>query len=290
MSGQPAIDATVTVEIAGGLGNQMFQYAAARALALRHGAKLVLATSFYRRGRHRSFELSRLPIEAEVGRTGGLPGFGRLFRSKAPIYTEPHFHFDAGLATLKPPVRLKGYFQSWRYFAGHENTIRAELSPSMPDDGESLKLAVDMASGDWAALHVRRGDYVTPKNRAQLDMCGVDYYRDAMGLLPADCRVLVFSDDIAWAKAHLPPVRPLIFAGGVAPREGFADLWLMSRARFHIIANSSFSWWGAWLAGRGDGFVVAPERWFGESTVNTSDLVPDNWRRLPNRNAITRGA
>ena len=93
--------------------------------------------------------------------------------------------------------------------------------------------------------------------------------------------MFVFSDDIAWAKANLPQTRPMTFVGEEAPRSGLADLWLMTLARHHIIANSSFSWWGAWLAQRQDGETIAPARWFADGSYDEKDLLPTNWTRLP---------
>lgn len=271
----------IGIAIAGGLGNQMFQYAAARALALRHGAGLRLDPSFYGARRHRVFQLSRLPIAGKI-EDRNWSGLGWVRRRAVPSYAEPHFGYDPAFVNLVPPVRLSGYFQSARYFEGYEDVVRAELSPPMPQDDESIKLATALASGDWVAMHVRRGDYVLAKNRALLDMCGVGYYDDALRLLPKDVKVLVLSDDVAWAAENLRPIREMTFCGLAGPRDGLADLWLMTRARYHIIANSSFSWWGAWLAGRKDGAVIAPQRWFGDPAIDTVDLIPPGWQRLPN--------
>jgi hypothetical protein len=112
--------------------------------------------------------------------------------------------------------------------------------------------------------------------------CSVDYYRDAMGQLPGNGPVFVFSDDIDWARANLPDVRRLVFVGeGGAPRSGLADLWLMTLAQHHLVANSSFSWWGAWLAEPGRGTTFAPARWFADTALDDADMVPPEWIRVP---------
>lgn len=282
-------DETNVIEIAvtGGLGNQMFQYAAARALAMKTDADLWLDLGFYRSGRHRAFELSAFPeVEAhsETREHGLMRRLSRklgLAGSRFPVYREPHFHTDPDFFHLKPPVRLEGYFQSVDYFSEFGPQIRRELTPEPAADRTSLALA-DTA-GDACALHVRRGDYVTnARARATYAECSADYYRAAIDMLPDNTTVMVFSDDLEWARKNLPAIRKLVFVGNGAPRPGLADLWLMSLARHHIIANSSFSWWGAWLAGPGRGLTIAPVRWFNDPAIIDDGLIADGWLRLPN--------
>ena len=273
---------SVTVAINGGLGNQMFQYAAARALAERCAAGLLLDLAFYNDRRHRQFELDAFPIE--IGGVIGERG-GRLSRWIArerggAVYREPHFHYDPAFETLTAPVRLEGYFPSPRYFAGHEAVVRHDLAPPAAADAESQGLAPLIGSGEATALHVRRGDYVTqPKINRLMGTCSPAYYEAALEKIPGNGTVFVFSDDIAWAKSNLPQTRPLVFVGDGSPRPGVADLWLMTLARHHIIANSSFSWWGAWLA-EPDGVTIAPARWFANAAHDERDLFPPNWIRL----------
>jgi hypothetical protein len=288
----------VSVRIAGGLGNQMFQYAAARALALRHGVPLELDLSFYDPGRHRSYELDAFALGPHSVVAPPPPGvfprtraaLARAWRqwrnSRAPrlaVYREPHFHFDPRFAQLVPPVRLVGHFQSARYFEGCEATIRQEFAPPPATDALSRQIAQRMGS-HGVALHLRRGDYVTnPKNAVLFAVCGVDYYTRALALLPAGAEVFVFSDDMAWAREHLPGLpgqRPLVFVDDGSRRSGLADLWLMAQARHHVIANSSLSWWGAWLAAPASGLKIAPARWFVDPAMDDRDLVPAAWTRL----------
>ena len=276
------------LRLSGGLGNQLFQYAAGRSLALRTGAKLVLDISFYDKGRHRSFELTSFPIQAEVrnASSGNSTILRRmnLFRSvfsRERVYREPHFHFDPSFESLRPPVTLEGYFQTFRYFAEIEHQIRQELKVPVPVDRETLRIDQQMADSDSTVLHIRRGDYVSSSKVSRIySECSMDYYRNAMESISGSAPVLVLSDDLHWAKTHLPKVKPLLFPSVADVRSGLADLWLMTRARNHIIANSSFSWWGAWLAKPGVGKKIAPKRWFNDSSVNDGDLIPADWIRL----------
>ncbi len=283
----------IIVRMAGGLGNQMFQYAAARALSLRLSLPLTLDLSFYDRRRHRRYELGRLPlaghrvIQAPAG--GWIPRMSRKWISALQewlgmlptTYRESHFHFDPGFEGIGQSVALVGGFQSERYFKDAASQIRTELTPPPAADELSVRLAHEMSTRPSCAIHVRRGDYISSeKNRNLYAACGLDYYMQAASLIPADCRFYVFSDDMAWAREHLRLARPMIFVDSGHPRDALSDLWLMRGAEHHIIANSTLSWWGAWLK-TGQGHIVAPKRWFADTaSLDDRDLVPSGWTRV----------
>lgn len=287
MSFVPHGPPTCLLKVSGGLGNQLFQYAAGRTLASRNSARLVLDVSFYDKGRHRTFELDQFPIQADIKhRPSGMTWMARtnqLLQSivrREPIYREPHFQFDPHFENVRPPITLIGYFQTYRYFEKNEQQIREELRVPEPSDVETLRLRRQLSDQNYAVLHIRRGDYVSSAKASRIyAQCPLDYYQAAMERLPASNPVLVLSDDLQWAREHLSAVRPLVFPEGNLDRPGLADLWLMAKAKHHIIANSSFSWWGAWLAGK-DGLKIAPRKWFHDSSVNDQDLIPENWIRI----------
>ena len=278
---------TCVLKVSGGLGNQLFQYAAGRALAFKTNSRLVLDVSFYDKGRHRTFELDQFPIQAEIQRrTSGMAWMSRgiqLMQSvirRERIYREPHFHFDPHFEAIQPPVTLTGYFQTYRYFEGIEQQIREELTVPDPSDPETLQLSEKLSDQNYAVLHIRRGDYVSSAKASRIyAQCTLDYYQAAMEQLPTSSPVLVLSDDLPWARENLPAIRPLVFPEAKTDRPGLADLWLMARAKHHIIANSSFSWWGAWLAEKG-GLKIAPRRWFHDPTAIDTDLTPKDWIRI----------
>jgi len=285
----PSMPSGITVKISGGLGNQLFQYAAARSLALEKNADLILDASFYDSGRHRSFDLERFSIQPKAVTRGAGPRWishlkalgTRLLRLDHPQYHEPHHHFDQDVFDLQPPCGLHGYFQSVLYFQRHASTIHRELQPPAAADVESLALSGMMGQSEAVSLHVRRGDYVTNARARQIFCeCGPEYYERALDLIPESGPVLVFSDDPAWCRQRLPRKRELIFVGEQGSRDGVADLWLMTQASHHIIANSTFSWWGAWLSGNRKGLKIAPERWFCERNERARDLVPQEWIRV----------
>lgn len=296
-------DSPVIAHLMGGLGNQMFQYAAGRALALRTATSLKLDLSGFGIGDRRRFELDSLPIQAapatqEELAALGAAGFARSARlvrligrlrdwlrpSNSRIYRERHFHFDPSVVNLQPPVYLFGHWQSERYFLDCIDAIRRELTPSMSFDAENAAMAARIDAVNAVSVHVRRGDYAdNPATNRYHGTCTVDYYQRAVAYLSERIQAahaFVFSDDHDWASRNLLFAIPTTFININGATEGFRDMQLMLRCRHHVIANSSFSWWGAWLSPHAEKIVVAPRRWFRASTNDTRDLIPERWIRL----------
>jgi hypothetical protein len=234
----------------GWLGNQMFQYAATRALGLRRGVE-----SCFPRNEPDLFKM--FPLKAAPKPSGGILN---------NIYHEQHFHFDPKVLDLPDGTTLAGYFQSERYFADFGKTIREEFS------APEFLLPVFPS---LVSVHVRRGDYL--RIAAHHPPLTTDYYREAMSLFPKH-DFLVFGDDLNWARDNLSG-KGVAFSFG---RGALEDMALMSRCAHHIIANSSFSWWGAWMNLMPDKRVIAPKRWFGPAKADwdVKDLLPEGWQRL----------
>jgi hypothetical protein len=296
----------VVARLIGGLGNQMFQYATGRALALRRGAALRLdVTGFAAVGAHtkRWYELDALAIHGDVASDAdlawfhgaGKPGLSLLDhmlrllridrpRGAWPIYRERHFQFDPAVPDLPAPVYLDGYWQSERYFSDIAGLLRQEFTAKAPLDQENAALAGAIDATNAVSLHVRRGDYVSdPTTNWFHGTCTPDYYRRAVDCVNARAGVphlFVFSDDQQWTRANLHFGVPTTFVGANPPDCGYRDMQLMARCRHHIIANSSFSWWGAWLNPSREKIVVAPQQWFSSTSNDTRDLIPANWVRL----------
>jgi hypothetical protein len=293
----------VIARMIGGLGNQMFQYASGRALALRCGADLKLDLSGFATYSRRRYELDTLPICAAVATDAELAGFGvdpkrrsgfidRVRRKLripvgsrgGPVYREPHFHFDPAMVALDAPVYLDGYWQSEKYFADCQDAVRRELTPVAPLERDNAVMATQIEARNAVSLHVRRGDYVSdPTTNNYHGTCSLDYYRGAVEHVVAhteNAHLFVFSDDPGWAQHNLRlPVAATFVTANSADR-GCLDMQLMSRCRHHILANSSFSWWGAWLNPSPGKIVVAPRRWFNAARSDTRDLLPPAWVRL----------
>ncbi|MFC1626393.1 alpha-1,2-fucosyltransferase [Pseudomonadota bacterium] len=286
--------------IIGGLGNQMFQYAAARSLAIRKQQPLFLdASDFTNYALHR-FELTRVfdcPVELasneEMQHVLGWRAsqsirsvlsrshFGRL-RGRN-FLVEPHFEYWPELFEIPGDCYLVGYWQSEKYFIEMATEIRRDFTFKSPLAGKNLELSKKIEACNSISLHIRRGDYVTDaKTKSTLGVCSLGYYRDAIAHLvdkvSSPC-FFVFSDDISWAKAHLGLDLPCTYIDHNHGEENYRDMQLMSLCRHNIIANSSFSWWGAWLNPHSDKIVIAPKRWFA-SQMSSTDLVPLTWTRL----------
>jgi hypothetical protein len=178
---------------------------------------------------------------------------------------------------------LTGYWQSEKYFSSVEAEIRKDFTFNKPLIDRNLELSAKMATCGSISLHIRRGDYVSDaQTSAILGVCPLDYYRNAVAYVAdrvANPQFFVFSDDIEWARENLGLDHPSEYIDHNRGAESYCDMQLMSKCRHHIIANSSFSWWGAWLNPHADKIVVAPKRWFAGS-LDSTDLVPQTWTRL----------
>jgi hypothetical protein len=198
-------------------------------------------------------------------------------------YRERWFHFDPEVRALPDNVYLEGYWHSERYFVEHSANIRKELTVTAELMGRNRELADKLSVVNSVSVHVRRGDYVhNPTTNAYHGVCAPEYYHRAAEVIASsvvDPLFVVFSDEPGWAVQHLKFRFPVchVTDNGETPHE---DLRLMSLCKHHIIANSSFSWWGAWLSANPDKIVIAPERWFNNPTINTVDLTPVGWHRI----------
>jgi hypothetical protein len=289
----------VLVHLLGGLGNQMFQYAAARAVAVRCNAPLVLDASWMSDGAQRQFALRPFHIKAEILQPApsrsplnlSLWRFARRLNRRfaarklgAPIYREKSFRYDAGVQSRRAPVYLYGYFQSEKYFADCTDVIVEDFQIAAPPRPAARKLLDRIEASDAICLHIRRGDYVTdPSVNAFHGLCPLDYYHRGLEevagrLSRPEC--FIFSDDPGWVRENLKLDVPMTVVDIHGPDEAHEDLRLMAACHSYVIANSSLSWWGAWLGCRPGKRVVAPRQWFGSSRGDASDLVPGHWVRL----------
>ena len=289
----------------GGLGNQLFQYACALALARRTGQTLGLAVDqFAGYALHQGFELTRafaadVPLASPdqvASLLGPLQGAtarrwvarllpGRRFGGRA--WFEPaDGSFLPALLQHPGPAYLHGYWQDERYFADQAAALRQQLRfrASSAQTADTLRGLLDPAAGTPVSVHLRRGDYASnPKNQRIYAACTPAYYFAAMDRVQAlepQTRFWVFSDDMPWAREVLAGRAPqVVFVDDNRGADSWNDLLLMSRCRHHIIANSTFSWWGAWLAERPGQTVIAPRLWFNDE-ARGANIVPQRWQRF----------
>ena len=289
------LEQPIVVGLSGGLGNQMFQYAAGRSLAIRIGVPLALDLSWFGGQSKRQFALSPFRIKAEQhSQYSWLPPRGRALLSRisrrwlphimgVPVWREPHFHFSSDFSTLANPVYLEGYWQSERYFWDIRSLLLKEFILREPLPFACVELLKKINTCDAICVHVRRGDYISSRSASIVHgTCSLDYYHEGVrelchGLAQPQC--FVFSDEPAWARDSLTFPCPTTVVDLNGPKNAHFDLTLMFACQHFLIANSSLSWWGAWLGERPGKKVIAPNRWFLTANRDTRDLFPVSWQR-----------
>lgn len=287
----------IAFQAQGGLGNQLFQYATARRLALQNHCPLVLDHHWFdhpRRGETpRPLELNRYPVAMRLAKPFELlcwaPMRSRWRRYLKPlqpmnVVCEQGNGVNRNVLSAPSNSYLVGFWQSEAYFADIREQLLVDLTPLAPPGPEDRAMIALMQQGESVSVHVRRGDYVSLASAsAYHGLCSLDYYRKAIAYVADRVRqpiLFVFSDDPGWTKANLLSPYPTHYVDHNPSEKAFQDLRLMSMCRHHILANSSFSWWGAWLARDTGGMVIAPERWYAVGRP-TPDLIPSRWICMP---------
>jgi Glycosyl transferase family 11 len=303
----------IITSLTGGLGNQMFQYAAGLALAEHRRTVLKLDVSWFRENpayeAHNRYALSCLHVteqfatEEEIDRVRGvaltrterwsisLARRLRLYRyasrhaGRANWHRPATFRYDPEFFSLPDPTYLNGMFQSEKFFSPIASLLRAHFSVRYPAPDAVAALAARIKSGPSAALHFRRGDYQRNATfKSEIGVVGYPYYAAAVRRIrehSPDATLYIFSDDIESVAREFSPPGPHVFVRCVAAWHPWDKLRLMALCDHIAIANSTFSWWAAWLNPSPTKLVFAPEPWFGQSGHDSTDLVPETWIRLP---------
>lgn len=289
---------SVLVKLLGGLGNQMFQYAMGRRLVHGRKASLHFDVRELCNDPQRSFALDGFCIVGRVANAAELrkglpwqawlhPRFTRrlaAFPSRVHYVRECGYTFEPVVLESTVPAYVEGYWQSERYFAPIADVVRADFMLAEPLTAMRRVIADKIAACEAISVHVRRGDYVSnPVANAYHGTCAPEWYATAMELIAAGLnrpKFFVFSDDPAWARENLPGRWSCEFVAPQDDGRDFEDMHLMAMCRHHIIANSSFSWWGAWLDPHPEKRVIAPAHWFKGAGHDTRDLIPESWERL----------
>lgn len=281
---------SVNVALRGGLGNQLFGWAAGYALAQRLSTPLKLNGQLIHRVDHnlldtRHFELSYFGLKA----SGSVPS--RLYKSAlrghgrwskvlqasllTHVFRESDFGFDHRFLDISAPLTLDGYFQSWKYFEGFEQQIRAILMRPRLMTHQARLLAAELIAEPWIGVHVRRGDYLKVGIFA---VPGANYYREALTIAAQNSearRVVVFSDDIDVARTVVPNAHKYVGSGDIANPGDVLNLLSYSAA--FVGANSSFSWWASYMLRNPTVPRVFPKRWFTNREITLEDLLPAGW-------------
>lgn len=289
----------ITTRLIGGLGNQMFQYATGRRLADHLQTDLLLDISGYANRREgdtpRQYDLGCFPVRAELhgaspspGASSGRPTPIQLRRVLAKvgfggrnIIKEKGIAFDQRVLTAPDGTYLSGYWQNERYFLGIRSrllddfSLTARLDPTNEAMGELIHKVTSVS------LHVRHGDYVTNSVTNKFHgTLSLAYYARAVEIVASMVErphFFVFSDDPAWCQENLRLDHPTSHVTQNTSEFAYKDMWLMAQCQHHIVANSSFSWWGAWLNPSKEKIVVAPKQWFSRPGTGTPEITPAEW-------------
>jgi tellurite resistance-related uncharacterized protein len=266
----------IIVRLKGGLGNQLFQYAAGRRLSIWHHCPLKV--DIRGSGRDRPYSLGPFRTLQSFADAAEVRRIRRVFRERV---LGP---YDPNVMNIPPHVYLDGWWQSEEYFRGIESVIREEFAIDSELEGKNRDIAAEISAAPSVSLHVRRGDYVSnPHFNSKFGTCPVEYYDRAMRLLAEKVRhplrAFVFSDEPDWAAKNLPIPFPATIVSHNNSENAYEDLRLMSMCTHHIIANSTFSWWGAWLSNSADKIVISPKKWFNVN-YDTRDLIPITWFKI----------
>ncbi len=282
------------VALTGGLGNQMFQYAFSRVLKEQWSIPIEFDTHFYEEHREWNIGLSDYAIEDREFADHVAFNKIRLVVQRLPIirwiigtYKEcREYAFD--LRVFKWKYRFyAGYWQNIRYLTPIRERLRNELRYSGDLSEELLQLSQEIRNGNTIAVHVRRGDYMSPMYKGKYYILDEDYYRRA--ILKAEAihsskgpidKVYFFSNDINWCIDTFSDIENAVFIDGRISQSEHTDLYLMQQAKILIMANSTFSWWAAWLSDREERMVIAPKNWYYDKEKNERTikaLLDDAW-------------
>lgn len=285
----------------GGLGNQMFQYAAARALAIRLNVNVKLDLTFLEDRKpkenftFRNFELNCFNTNFEIASKEDISKFRRksklqiIFSSLTGKAIPYHFYeqnsnFSSLFNTLPSHTLLEGYWQTERYFLNIRPLLLKEFVWHSISDQIDTEVCRAVKNSNSVSIHVRRGDYVNNTHiNSHHGTCNLNYYKQAiqhMNDLVDSPKFFMFSDDIEWVRKEFNFLESCVFVSNNNKENNNRDMMLMSLCKHNIIANSSFSWWGAWLNRNVSKVIIAPKLWFMEPSRNTSDLIPAQWIKI----------
>lgn len=267
----------IIIKLCGGLGNQMLQYAYGRALSLQYNMNLILDKSFLERKDTgvtlRDYNLDIFNIN---------PSFDVPLNTPIRVI-EPHFHYSVMLANLpeihpNSDIYVDGYFQSYKYFESFKSQICKDFTINW-DLGKDINTFKDeILNTTSVSIHVRRGDYLKTAFHGTMEMD--EYYNKAIDIIErsvSDPTYYIFSEDIEWCKANFTNPNMIIVDSSLSGEKSEGHFELMRSCKHHIIANSSFSWWTAYLSENVNKIIISPKKWFNDSKVNTDDLIPDSW-------------
>ena len=293
----------IIVKLMGGLGNQMFQYAAGRCLSHLHNTDLLIDVSFLNKNSAdgitiKEFALDCFELNLRKTNESDIAGYKkktenkiiRTLQRKLPILFNSVYFAESGSAfhkefyNLPAKVYLEGYWQCEKYFLPVEELITKDFCFKKALDAKNETLLNKIKNSVSVSLHVHRGDFVSAHHAANVYApCSAEYYHKAVEIIASkesNIELFIFSDDIEWCQQNLKFSYPINYIDNNSDKNNYIDMQLMSACKHTIIANSSFSWWAAWLNNNPNKIIIAPTKWYSASHLSDADLVPEKWIRI----------
>lgn len=278
----------------GGLGNQLFQYATGRRIAMLHNTKLFLDTTHYANYSHRNFGLSYFNTDFteinnyKVFALKHPSHFLKMQLGYVPVIREK-FEQSQNIDTFPGNCILEGYWANENYFVDIRDVLLNEMQIKQTFKSTGFNYYQNVISGTNAiSVHIRRGDYLKPENKSIFQSLNVEYYKEAMNIIYSkvtDPIFYFFSDDMKWVKANFPKQTNYFYVNEDNILKDFEELILMSLCQHNIIANSTFSWWGGWLNGNPGKVIIQTSQWYSDATYqalfeNNQALYAENFTRI----------
>lgn len=285
----------IIVKLQGGLGNQMFQYAIGKNIEQHNNnADFKLDITAFKDDHQRKYALECFNVVQKIATPKEISMFlkyktkigkfwswyNRLIADKTRYIQERQFNFEPLLLSLKKSAYLDGYWQTEKYFKDIEEIIRKDFTLKNKPSVEAENWIKKMEKCNSVSIHIRRGDYISNQKTNQFHgTCSLEYYREAISLISQKISApvfFIFSDDMVWVKNNLKIDYPTSYISDNKIPD-YEEMIIMSNCKHNIIANSTFSWWGAWLNNNPNKTVITPKKWFTAKKMNTVDLIPKSW-------------
>lgn len=285
----------VIVNFSGRMANQMFQWAFGRAYENKHGIKTQFDNS------QETIKINCFKLINDI-KLVEKPLFKKVLRKiifirnlrnkwskvdfKLLEVEEKCFcQYEPELLEQLPPVYFKGYFQTEKYFVDIREQLIKDFELNVTLNKANKEMLEKIKSSEAVAVHFRRGDYTKKRVADKYGSCSVEYCKNALRYIfektNKDLKIFVFSDDINWVKENVKFDFETVYVDINSGKQGYFDLELMKNCKHNVIANSSFSWWGAWLNQNPEKIVIAPKTWM-KVLDDDFDIIPTSWTRLEN--------
>ena len=284
-------------QLSGGLGNQLFQYAYGLSRAIELGEEFKIDLSFYLNYKWHTYSLEPFNISAKLANANEIDYIKcldkkifnkikrKVFNNNFHCINEENLLFNSKYLKINKSSYITGYWQCENYFNNYFPIIANEFEIKIPPCLKNQSLIDEINSEkESVSLHIRRGNYVNEENVSKIHgTVSMKYYESAINYIELNSvnpKFYIFSDDINWAKENLKLSHRVIFVDINDDQTDYEDIRLMSLCKNNIIANSTFSWWGAYLNKNNDKIVIAPKQWFKDPIKNNEakNIIPLSWK------------